>query len=171
MAINIPSSVFNTYNDAVLLFTRTATLVYPEKKEDCPNCLLDTMGTRTRSISSYQPGGPYPFERGMPCPYCNGGGYKAVEVKEDITLRIYWDRKHWVDIGVPIDLADGGVQTIAHMTDLDKINKCKYMIPKYDGIENYNHNAKYEKAGSSYPQGFKQNETKYVVTFWKKTNA
>ena len=32
MAINIPSSVFDTYNEAVLLFTRTAKLIYPEKK-------------------------------------------------------------------------------------------------------------------------------------------
>tara|TARA_A100001515_G_C4488869_1_gene182579 strand:- start:92 stop:607 length:516 start_codon:yes stop_codon:yes gene_type:complete len=171
MAINIPSSVFTTYNEAVLLFTRTATLVYPEKKEDCPNCILDTMGTRTRSISRYQPGGPYPFERGMPCPYCNGQGYKAIETTEDITLRIYWDRKFWVDIGASIDIPDGGIQTISYMTDLDKIKKCKYMIPKYDGIENYDTSAKYEKAGSSYPQGFKQNETKYVVTFWKRMNG
>ena len=92
MAINIPSSVFTTYNEAVLLFTRTATLVYPEKKEDCPNCIMSNLGTRNRSISIYQPGGPYPFERGMPCPYCGGKGYKAVEVTNDVTLRIYWDR-------------------------------------------------------------------------------
>ena len=72
MAINIPSSVFNTYNEAVLLFTRTATLVYPEKKEDCPNCIIDNMAGRSRSVSRYQAGGPYPFERGMPCPYCGG---------------------------------------------------------------------------------------------------
>ena len=45
------------------------------------------------------------------------------------------------------------------------------MIPKYDGIENYDTNAKYERAGTSYPQGFKQNETKYVVTFWKRMNG
>ena len=51
MAINIPASVFDTYNEAVLLFTRTGTLVYPEKREQCSNCYMDTMGTRNRSIS------------------------------------------------------------------------------------------------------------------------
>ena len=107
----------------------------------------------------------------MPCPYCNGRGYKAVESSDNITLRIYWERKYWVDIGVPIDVPNGGIQTIAYMTDLPKIEKCKYMIPKYDGIENYDTNAKYERAGTSYPQGFKQNETKYVVTFWKRMNG
>jgi hypothetical protein len=166
MAINIPSSVFTTYNEAVLLFTRTATLVYPEKKEDCPNCIMSNLGTRNRSMSIYQPGGPYPFERGMPCPYCGGKGYKAVEVTNDVTLRIYWDRKSWVDVGVPINIPAGSIQTIAYMTDLEKIEKCKYMIPKYDGIQNYDVNAKFEKTGMSFPQGFKQNDTKYVVTFW-----
>jgi len=165
MAINIPASVFNTYNEAVLLFTRTGTLVYPEKREQCSNCYMDTMGSRNRSISKHRPGGPYPFERGMPCPYCGGKGYKGVETTEDITLRIYWNRKFWVDIGIPIDIPDGSIQTISYMTDLEKINKAKYLIPNYDGIEKYD-TGRYQREGSSYPQGFKQNETKYVVTFW-----
>jgi len=88
MAINIPNSVFTTYNEAVLLFTRTGRLIYPEKKEECPNCYLDTFGTGGRSISFYKTGGPYPFERGMPCPYCGGKGYKAVESYDDIILRV-----------------------------------------------------------------------------------
>jgi len=170
MAISIPSSVFDTYNEAVLLFTRTGTLVYPEKREACPNCYMDTMGTRNRSVSSYKAGGPYPFERGMPCPYCNGKGYKAIETTEDITLRIYWNKKYWVDIGIPLDIPDGSIQTIGYMTDLPKINKSKYLIPKYDGIEAYD-DMKYERMGMSYPQGFKQNTTKYIVTFWSRTDA
>jgi hypothetical protein len=44
------------------------------------------------------------------------------------------------------------------------------MIPKYDGMENYD-NAKYEKNGSSFPQGFRQNPTKYVVTFWNRLDG
>ena len=170
MAINIPSSVFDTYNEAVLLFTRTAKLVYPEKKEDCPNCIMSTMGTRNRSVSVYQAGGPYPFDRGMPCPYCGGKGYKAVEATDTVTLRIYWDRKSWVKTDASINIPNGGIQTIAYMTDLDKIEKCKYMIPLYDGIQNYDPNAKFEKVGMSFPQGFKQNNTKYVVTFWKRAS-
>ena len=94
MAISIPNSVFNTYNEAVQLFERTAKLVYPEKKENCPNCYLDTMGTRTRSVSFYRTGGPAPFERGMPCPLCDGKGYKMIETTEDIEVRIYWERKN-----------------------------------------------------------------------------
>ena len=171
MGINIPSSVFDVYNEAILLFTRSATLVYPEKKEDCPNCIMSTMGTSNRSISVYQPGGPYPFERGMPCPYCGGKGYKAIENTDTITLRIYWDRKNWVKTGAEINIPDMGIQTISYMTDLEKINKAKYLIPSYDGIENYDTNATYEKAGISFPQGFKQNTTKYVVSFWTRVSG
>ena len=170
MAINIPSSVFSTYNEAVKLFTRTGRLVYPETKEECPNCYLDTLGTRNRSISYYKSGGPYPFERGMPCPYCGGKGYKANETTVDITLRIYWDRKSWVSTDFKIDVPDGGIQTISYMTDLDKINKAKYLIPFYDGSEKYDE-ARFQKAGPSFPQGFKQNETKYVVTFWSRADS
>ena len=170
MTINIPSSVFDTYNEAVLLFTRTGKLVYPEKKEPCPNCYLDTLGTANRSISKYKAGGPYPFERGMPCPYCGGKGYKAIENIEDITLRIYWDRKYWFNVGVAIDIPDGSIQTIAYMTDLEKINKAKYLIPYYDGIQKYE-DMRFEKASNSFPQGFKQNDTKYVVTFWKRLST
>ena len=170
MAIDIPASVFSIYNEAVDLFARTATLVYPEKREQCPNCYMNTMGVRNQSISSYRTGGPYPFERGMPCPYCNGKGYKAVEATEDITLRIYWDRKFWAKVGNSIDMPDGAIQTIALMTDLEKIQKSKYLIPNYDGIEKYD-KMRFEKSGASYPQGFKQNATKYIVTFWNRLDG
>ena len=170
MAITIPNSVFDIYNSALDLFTRTATLVYPEKRERCANCYMDTMGTRNRSISVYRPGGPFPFDRGMPCPYCEGKGYRATETTEDIVLRIYWDRKSWADIGPAIDIPDGAIQTIALMTDMDKINKSKYMIPKYDGIEKYDE-MRYTKNGSSHPQGFKDNLIKYVVTFWNRIDG
>ena len=171
MALSIPSGVFSVYNEAVSLFTRTAKLVFPEKKEQCPNCYLDTMGTRNRSVSYYRAGGPYPFERGMPCPYCGGKGYKAVEVTEAVSLRIYYDQKSWVNIGVPINVPDGAIQTICDMANLASVEKCKYMIPEYDGIQNYDTSARYERDGVSIPQGFKQNPTKYAVTFWKRMNG
>jgi len=171
MDFNIPSDIFDCYNDAVSqIFNRTATLVYPEKKEDCPNCILSTMGTRNRSVSIYKAGGPYPFELGMPCPYCGGKGYKAIEATDTVSLRMYWDRKNWVKTGSEINIPAGSVQTVAYMTDLDKIKKCKYMIPLYDGIQNYEVNARYEKMGSSFPQGFNQNSVKYVVTFWTRAS-
>ena len=116
MPIVIPTGVFNVYNEAVTLFERVATLVYPEKKEQCPNCYLDTLGTRTRSVSVYKTGGPYPFGRGMPCPYCDGKGYKAIEAEEDVNIRIYWEPRQWKDIGMSINLPEGSIQVISKMT-------------------------------------------------------
>lgn len=166
MAINIPSSVFDIYNEAVLLFARPATLVYPAKKEDCPNCTYSSFGVKTQSISIYSQGGPIPFERGMPCPYCHGKGYKEIEATEDITIRMYWDRKYWIDVGAKVDVPDLMMQTVAFMTDFDKINKANYLIPHYSNMDRYV-NQKFQRHGQSYPQGFKQNDVKYFVTFWK----
>lgn len=171
MALSIPSGVFSVYNEAVALFTRTAKLVFPERREPCPNCYLNTMGTSNRSVNIYKPGGPYPFERGMPCPYCGGKGYEAVEASEDVEVRIYYDHKSWVNVGIPINVPDGTIQTICDMTNLSSIEKCKYMIPQYDGIQNYDTSARYERDGASIPQGFKQNPTKYAVTFWNRMNG
>ena len=166
MPIVIPTGVFNVYNEAVSLFERVATVIYPEKREECPNCYLDTMGTGTRSVSVYKAGGPAPFGRGMPCPWCDGKGYKAVETQEDIQLRIYWEPKQWRDIGAAIDLPEGSIQIISKMTDLPKLDRAEYLIPKsYGDIGNY-HTMKFVRAGAAYPQGFKQNPEKYAVTFW-----
>ena len=86
MAINIPSSVFDIYNEAVLFFARPATLVYPAKREDCPNCTNSSFGVKSQSYSIYTPGGPVPFERGMPCPYCHGKG--SVKTVDTISIEI-----------------------------------------------------------------------------------
>ena len=51
-----------------------------------------------------------------------------------------------------------------------KVEKAKYMIPNYDGIQDYD-KAQYIKNGPSHPQGFKQNTTKYVVTFWNRADG
>ena len=93
MAINIPTSVFKTYNEAIELFLQTVTIVYPPKKEDCPNCIFQTFGGR--SINVYQAGGPIPFARGSICPFCHGRGVKLVETTEDVKVRVYWDKKYF----------------------------------------------------------------------------
>jgi hypothetical protein len=172
MAINLSAGVFDFYNESLELFVRPMVLVYPPKREDCPNCRLETLGVRSsRSISVYVQGGPLPFSRGMPCPYCNGKGYKEIETTDTIDARIYWDRRYWVNIGVQLNLPDGAVQTITKMDEYTKISRCEYMIPNYDGIEKYS-TKRFKRASEPYPQGFKQNPIKYVVTFWTvSTNA
>jgi len=56
---NLPSNVFTSFNQIVSdILEREATLIYPETKQECDNCYLDTMAGGTRSTSIYRVGGP-----------------------------------------------------------------------------------------------------------------
>lgn len=161
--ISIPSNIFDIYNEAVdNIWSKTITLVYPEVKQPCPNCLND--GTRSNGV--YRTGGPYPFENGFICPLCNGDGFKLIESTDKIKARLYYNRKDWIDIGIPVNVPYQAAQMVCKLDDLPKIQRCKYIIPEYyDGIQGYQIQ-NLTLAGAYYPQGFTQNPTKYVVTFW-----
>jgi hypothetical protein len=163
MSLSIPGHIFNSYNDAVdNLWSKKMTLVYPETRVECPNCTFN--GYKSNGI--YKAGGPYPFEDGFPCPYCNGIGYKMNETTEDIYGRIYYDRKLWMDVGVPINVPSAQAQTVCKLTDLAKLQQCKYLIPFYYGeIDSYQ-NQTLVRISDYFPQGFTQNPTKYVITLW-----
>ena len=167
MGINIPDSLFNKYNDVVdVMISRfgvKCTLVYPPKRERCGNCITQTMGRRSANV--YRPGGPVPFSRGMICPLCGGNGFRDIENTEEITLRVYWRMKDWIDVGFQVDVQDGFIQTIGYMSDLPKINKAKEIIVNKD-IQKYE-TLRFSRASEGFPQGFKQN--RFVVCHWKRS--
>ena len=167
MAISLPSGVFDDFNSAVdNIWARPITLVYPEVREECPNCTYN--GFRSNGI--YKSGGPYPFTDGGLCPWCEGAGYKMIETSQVISARIYYSRKDWVKVGAQVQLANAAAQIIAKITDLPKLQQCKYCIPNYyPNIDNYN-NPKLTRISDFYPQGFLQNPVQYVVTFWSTYN-
>lgn len=170
---SLPKTVFTSFNQIVAdILEREAVLTYPESKEECPNCYLDTLANQVRSISIYKTGGPYPFDRGQPCPYCGGKGYKATEKQETIKTRMYFDKKSiYKKLGsssINIDRID--LMTITNMKLLIKIQQCKFLTPKYDGIEDYGIQ-KFERISESIPNGFQQNPEKYVITFWAINNG
>jgi hypothetical protein len=167
MPISLPPEFFAIYNEAVdNVWSRSVTLVYPEIREECPNCTFNGM----RSNGVYKANGPYPFENGFLCPYCEGAGYKMIQQTEDIKVRIYYSQKEWVKIGPQVSLPNAAAQIVAKLTDLSKIQQSKYCIPHYyPGIDNYN-NQKLQKVSDFYPMGFLQNPTSYVVTFWSAYN-
>lgn len=160
---DIPTDIFKPFNDAVDNFwAKRITLFYPEIREECSNCYYNGM----RSNGTYKTGGPYPFENGSICPYCGGEGLKTTEPSETLTARIYYDRKNWVDVGAKVNVPDAAAQIIFKMTELPKIQQCKYIIPEYyEGINAYQ-NQRLFRIGDYYPQGFTQNPIKYVTTFW-----
>ena len=139
MAINIPSTVFDKFNEAILLFNRTVTLVYPEKRERCPNCMTNTIGGR--SINTYRSGGAFPFSRGVLCPLCGGKGVKLIESTEEVQMRVYHNRKDWVKIGFEVDIPSSSIQTLK---------------------------LRYKRMGEPFTQSLKQNPTQYAIVFWER---
>ena len=163
MAINIPESAFAKFNEAVQLFMRTVTVVYPPKQEDCPNCVKQTFGGR--SVNIYTPGGPIPFSTGMPCPYCGGAGVRLREVTENVEMRVYWDKKSFINMGIGVNIPDNSVQTIGYMSDYNKLIRANHIICYFQESEE---KVKLSRSGEGYPTGFKQNPTQYVVILWER---
>ena len=162
MAINIPSTVFDKFNEAILLFNRTVTLVYPEKRERCPNCMTNTIGGR--SINTYRSGGAFPFSRGVLCPLCGGKGVKLIESTEEVQMRVYHNRKDWVKVGFEVDIPSSSIQTLIYMSDYVKIVRAKELLVD---VGKYN-KLRYKRAGEPFTQSLKQNPTQYAVVFWER---
>lgn len=162
MAIKLPASVFAKLNEAILLFNRTCTLVYPEKKEKCENCVANTFGGR--SVNIYRTGGPVPFNRGTPCPLCGGEGFKNIEVTENIELRVYYDKRNFIDVGFNVDIPNNVVQTVGYMDDYEKIMMAKELLINVGDANQ----GRYKRISEPYNQGFKQNPTQYIVLFWER---
>ena len=162
MAINIPSTVFDKFNEAILLFNRTVTLVYPEKRERCPNCMTNTIGGR--SINTYRSGGAFPFNRGVLCPLCGGKGVKLIESTEEVQMRVYHNRKDWVNIGFEVDIPSSSIQTLIYMSDHVKVVRAKELLVD---VGKYNR-LRYKRLGEPFTQSLKQNPTQYAVVFWER---
>jgi len=162
MALKIPADVFKLLNEAILLFNKTVTLVYPEKKDKCPNCLQNTIGGR--SVNFYKDGGPIPFQRGSLCPYCGGEGFKYTESTEAVEMRVYYSRKEFVDVGFQGDIPDQAIQTVCYMDDYEKITKAKEILVD---VGKYN-KTRFKRINEPFVQGFKQNPTQYMVIFWER---
>ena len=162
MTLNLPSSAFTKLNEAILLFNRKCTLVYPERRQTCENCVTNTFGGR--STSFYKSGGPFPFNQGELCPLCGGEGYKNVETTESVELRIYYNRRDFIDVGFNADIPNNVIQTVGYMDDYAKLTKAKELL-----VDVGPHNkGRYKRISEPYNQGFKQNPTQYVVIFWER---
>tara|TARA_A100001201_G_scaffold121268_1_gene104930 strand:+ start:102 stop:593 length:492 start_codon:yes stop_codon:yes gene_type:complete len=162
MALKLPASAFTKLNEAILLFNRTCTIVYPEKKEKCGNCVANTIGGR--STNFYRSGGPIPFERGNNCPLCGGAGFKLIESTDSVELRIYYNRRDFIDVGFNADVPNNVIQTVGYADDYQKLTKCKELL-----VDVGKHNqGRYKRISEPYNQGFKQNPTQYIVLFWER---
>ena len=159
MAITIPSAVFTKYKEfadgMISNFGVTCQLIYTEKIEEISESV--PRPKQRRSLNIRDRNDTAGFARGTK-------KYKTTENTEDITLRVYWNKKDWVKIG-EIQVPDGSIQTIGYLSDLPKLNKAKALIANKDvsGHEEY----RFVKAAEPLPYGLKQD--RYVVCFWSRS--
>lgn len=162
--MQIPTFLFDLYNTTVsdmidYNFGVPCTLYYGTNKELCPNCIFNE--ATGHSLNEYKVGGPVPFDSGV-CPYCNGEGFVDNQATEDIKLRVYFARKDWVKIELPINIRDGAIQTIGHIADMPKCKRAN-KIQVCTDISAYN-TYTFELAGEPTPHGFKKDH--FFIAFW-----
>jgi hypothetical protein len=168
MTFTIPSGIQTIYNEIADEFINSdligsdCTVVYPSIKEACVNCVQNTFGGSTPNV--YRHGGPAPFNFG-PCPVCGGSSFKETENTDTVRLRIYWSKKDWQSIKVPIQVPDGAVMTIGFLTDLPKIEQANEIILVAE--QTMYKNWRYMLASEPFLHGF--GKDRYFMAFWKRS--
>jgi hypothetical protein len=160
MPINIPESVFEKYYDIIDstitdIFGIDCQLAFINKVEVVSNTFDNVPSNQSINAHRRQTGGD--FKRGDVT-------YKEVETFETIRLKVYWDSKDWTKVGGNVVTPDTAIQTIFFATDLDKIQRAKYLIV-HDTITDQKL-YRFVKQGEPFPMGLRQ--YRYFGCFWKR---
>jgi hypothetical protein len=153
----IPSSVFTKYAefaDAMLAssgFGTSCKLVYTEKIQVIDDAVPNLKQRKLMNLQNTSPDSG--FRRG-------DTSFKTVETEEDITLRVYWDKKDFKKFG-NIEVADGSVMTIGSYSDLPKINRAKALLINTDKTGNVEW--KFVKTSEATLHGLNNN---YFMCYW-----
>lgn len=149
-------------DQTITSFGQPVKLIYPPTKTTCSVCSGDSIGKKPSSF--VQSGGSVPnfVTGGGVCSACGGTGIKETSATETITLKIYWNSKEFIKMGVKIDLPDTAVQTVGYMIDLPKVKKAMEAIMVSD-LDHYVE-WKFRRIGDAVPYGFKQE--RYFIQFW-----
>ena len=129
--------------------------MFIEKVEEVSNS-FDNVPTN-QSINAHRRRPSDDFKRGNKT-------FKEVETFETIRLKVYWDSKDWVKVGGNIVTGDTAIQTIFFASDLDKIQRAKYLIVN-NAIKDQKE-FRFTKAGEPFPMGLRQ--YRYFGCFWKR---
>ena len=159
MPFEIPEILFDTYYDAVdsffTAFGVDCKLVSISKMEEVVHTPENNIPDKN-SINAHRVRGG-DFERDQKI-------IKEVETLEDVRLRVYWDRKSWINVGGNIEVPDGAIQTFGLMTDLVKVMRAKALIV-HDGIREFK-DLRFERLSEFQPHGFRQD--RYFTCLWKR---
>lgn len=162
--MHIPNDIFNLYYETVDDMTTSnfgvpCTLNYPEQRVICTNCVFDSLNQVSSNV--YNGTGPISFTSGL-CPYCNGIGFTSSVVTESVYLRVYFDKKSFAKLSVPINIADGSVVTIGRMEDLPKILRCSSVVFN----TNISGNIEYQYALTGEPILHGLRKSRFFIAIW-----
>jgi len=158
MAITVPQSVFDKYFEVIdstfTIFGVTCQLVSIDvleiKEEEYDNLPTSNSINPHRRINTDHNRGSI--------------AYVEVEKLEDITLKVYWDRRNWIKVADDINVPDGSIQTIFFAKDLPKLLRAKELIV-HKGVKDIL-DMRFQRSGDCYPMGLQQN--KYFGCFWER---
>lgn len=88
--------------------------------------------------------------------------FKTVETTEEISLRVYWDKKDFQKFG-HIQVPDGTVMTISKYESIDKFNKAVSLIICTDKTSNQEW--RFIKSAEPIVHGLNNN---YLMVFWRR---
>lgn len=152
----IPQAVFNKYGEFVDHMTDdfgiTCTLIYAEQVEIVSNTLPTFKQKKTMDLRK---SASQDFARG-------DVEYKTVETTENVTMRVYFDKKDFKKFG-NINLPDGSIICYGKLNIFDKITKASYL--KVLDTELRFQDYKFEKAAEPTIHGLNAN---YFISYWKR---
>jgi|TARA_R100000008_G_scaffold82837_1_gene67523 hypothetical protein len=158
--VTIPTGVYGKYNDfATEMLNLTSgfgvscKLVYTDKIEVETKAVPSFKQKRVMNIQKLNPDDG--FGRGTK-------KFRTVENTENITLRVYWDKKDFKKYG-NVDIPDGSVMTIGNYSDLAKIRKAAFLLIECDKTGHTQW--KFEKAAEPTVHGL---NSAYLMSYWKR---
>lgn len=156
--VNIPPIVFTKYSEFAEAmvspsgFGVACKLVYMEKIEVVNN----VPNIKARKVMNVQDISPDSgFTRG-------NSSFKTTETTEDITLRVYWDKRDFKKFG-NIQVPDGSVMTIGKYSDLERINRAKALLLYSDRTGNVEW--RFVKSSEPTLHGL---DNQYFMCFWSR---
>lgn len=157
MTITIPSGLFDSYAeaaDAMLALSGFGTqckLVFATKVET-----VDSVPSvkKKKTLSLQQSQAVNGFNRG-------DTAYRTVETTENITLRVYWDKKTFEKYAGVV-FPNEGIMTIGAYADMDNVSRASFLLVSTDKTHE---EWKFEKISSPRVHGLNKN---YFMAFWKR---
>jgi len=159
--VTIPSGIFTKYTefaDAMLAssgFGASCKLVYTEKIQVIDQTVPNLKQRKVMNLQNTSANSG--FKRGET-------SFKTVENTEDITLRVYWDKKDFKKFG-NIEVPDGSVMTIGSYADLAKINRANALLINTDKTGNVEW--RFTRASEPTLHGLSNN---YFMCFWGRSS-